>query len=136
VRGVGYHHPTRDEAEVRNGCFYAGTGGAGNVLWSVEDVGYGPDGYLRASCDVDQLGAGTPGTGGAPAAEDVCLAMARARRWAGPGEVVEDQVGQPGRHVDGAVAIFLGRAPHQLAGVELVQLPFDPNGARPHELGL
>ncbi|WP_236061104.1 hypothetical protein [Actinacidiphila acididurans] len=44
--------------------------------------------------------------------------------------MVADEVREPLRGVDGAVAVVLGRAPLQLAGVQLVQLPLDPEGAR------
>jgi hypothetical protein len=61
-----------------------------------------------------------PGEDRASTAEDERLAMAWAWRRPGPGEVVEDQVGQPEWQVDGAVAGVLGRAPHRLTGVELI----------------
>lgn len=63
------------------------------------------------------------------------LSWAGTRGRLGPGDVVGRQCPQPGRQVDGAVAVVLGRAAHHFAVVELVQLPLDADGTGAYEAG-
>jgi hypothetical protein len=50
--------------------------------------------------------------------------------------VLGHQVSQPARQIDGAIAVVLGRAPHQLPGVQLVELPLHRDGLLADVLGI
>jgi hypothetical protein len=103
----------------------------------VEDVRRRARGDFGTTCDVDKLRAlVAAGAGGALPPEDVGLAVTRAGFRLRAGDVVGDQGRQPVHRVDGAVAVVLGWAAHQLAGVEFVQLPLDADGAGAGELRL